>query len=87
MDLNWTVIITGFLTALPPTLLAGAALWKVIKTHEVLVETKKEINGMKTELIAAEKGKSRAEGQIEGHDTEQARMDALRGTAEDRRVP
>jgi len=101
MDINWTTILTQAIVTLGTVAVVALPLWrKQLSTHLVAQETKalvkesalvldktvKEVNGKLTQLIAAEKGQSKAEGIVEGISTQQGRQDALRGTAEDRKV-
>lgn len=76
MDDNWRLVLVAIAAAIPGSI----AAWHT-------VHARKEMNGLKTELVQAVQGQAKAEGINEGKDTEVARQDALRGSSEDRKVP
>ena len=95
MDINWTTVFTQAIVTFGTVAVVALPLWLKQRATHALVEenalvldkTVKEVNGKLSQLIAAEKGQSKAEGIIEGKDAQQAHQDAQRGTAEDRKVP
>jgi hypothetical protein len=90
MDENWRLVLIAAITHAPEIVAAIAALtaavFSGINTWHT-IKARKEMNGMKHELVQAVTGQAKAEGILEGKDIAQAHQDELRGTAEDRKVP
>jgi hypothetical protein len=90
MNDNWRLIIVSVLTNAPAILgalggLAAAIFSGVAAWHAA--RARKEMNGMKHELIQAATGQAAAVATVVEKERAEAHADTVRGTSEDRKVP
>lgn len=65
--IDWQTVIIAGIAAVPPTLMASAALWQAIKTH-------KSVNSRMDELLKAATEAARAEATIAEKSAAQGRQ-------------
>ena len=86
--INWTTITVQLLVSMPLIIGALAAAVALLRRQLTAnhAEVVKSVNGMKDELVAAATAKAAAEATVVEKMAQQAREDAHRGSADDRKT-